>query len=171
MKCEYLECGKVLAPHGVRGALKIDCWCDTPAVAAALPALYFKGADGKYTGKRLLHASPYKGGLLATVEGITDPETAATLRGCVLYARREDLDPRGERVFYAETYGLPVFDVDTGRELGRVREVDTSRKTVLYVIVTEGGEALLPDAPEFIKEIDVERGLYVRPIPGLFDEI
>ena len=170
MKCEYLECGKVLAPHGVRGAMKIDCWCDTPAVAAALPALYLKDG-GKYTGLRLLHASPYKGGLLVTVEGIGDPEAAAALRGRVLYARREDLDPRGERVFYAETYGLPVFDVDTGRTLGRVREVDTSRKTVLYVITTEGGEVLLPDAPEFIKEIDVERGLFVRPIPGLFDEI
>ncbi len=160
-----------MAPHGIRGALKIDCWCDTPAVAAALPALYLRGSDGKYTGMRLLHASPYKGGLLATVEGITDPEAAAALRGRVLYARREDLDPQGERVFYAETYGLSVYDVDTGRVLGRVKEVDTSRRTVLYVVTTEGGEVLLPDAPEFIKEIDIERGLFVRPIPGLFDEI
>ena len=171
MKLEYLECGKFLAPHGIRGALKAEIWCDSPAVAAALPTLYLRDGSGKYTGKRLLQASPYKGGLLLTVEGITSPEAAVSLRGVTFYAKRADLDPEGKRVFYAETYGLPVYEIETGRLLGRVREVDTSRPTVLYVIDTESGEVLLPDAPEFIKEIDTERGLTVRPIPGLFDEI
>ena len=171
MKLEYLECGKFLAPHGVRGALKAEIWCDSPAVAAALPCLYLPIGDGKYRGLRLLQASSYKGGLLLTVEGITTPEEAVTLRGATFYAKREDLDPRGERVFYAETYGLPVLDADSGRTLGRIREVDTSRKTVLYVIDTERGEVLVPDAPEFIKEIDTERFVKLRPIPGLFDEI
>ena len=36
---------------------------------------------------------------------------------------------------------------------------------------TEAGEVLLPAVPEFVKEIDVERGLTVRPIPGFFDEV
>ncbi len=171
MRLEYLECGKFLAPHGVRGALKAETWCDSPAVAAALPAVYLAMGAGKYKGLRLLEASPYKGGLLLKVEGITSPEEAATLRGHIFYAKRSDLDPRGERVFYAETYGLPVRDADSGALLGHIREVDTSRPTVLYVIDTERGEVLLPDAPEFIKEIDIERGLTVRPIPGLFDEI
>lgn len=171
MKYEFLECGKILAPHGIRGAMRLEVFCDSPAVAAALPSLYFKDRDGKYLARRLLQATPHKGGLLLTLEGITTPEEVAPLRGTVLYARREDLDPRGERIFYAETYGLTVFDVDSGRTLGRVREVDASRPTVLYVIDTERGEVLLPDHPEFIKEIDIERGLFVRPIPGIFDEI
>ncbi len=171
MKLDYLECGKFLAPHGVRGALKAEIWCDSPAVAAALPCLYLATGNGKYTGMRLLQASPYKGGLLLTIEGITTPEAAAALRSVIFYAKRSDLDPEGKRVFYAETCGLPVYDADSGRLIGHVREVDTSRPTVLYVIDTEAGEALLPDAPEFIKEIDIERGLTVRPIPGLFDEI
>jgi ribosomal 30S subunit maturation factor RimM len=113
----------------------------------------------------------HKGGLLATLEGITTPEEVAPLRGLAVFARREDLDPRGERVFLAETCGLPVFDADTGLLLGRVREVDTSRPTTLYVIDTERGEVLLPDVPEFIKEIDIEGGMKVRPIPGFFDEV
>ncbi len=171
MKLDYLECGKFLASHGVRGALKAEIWCDSPAVAAALPYLYLSAGNGKYTAVRLLQASPYKGGLLLTLDGITSPEEAADLRGVIFYAKRSDLDPRGERIFYAETYELPVYDADGGRLLGHVREVDTSRPTVLYVIGTESGEVLLPDAPEFIKEIDIERGIKVRPIPGLFDEI
>ena len=171
MKLEYLECGRILAPHGIRGAMRIETWCDSPAVAAALPALYLKAPSGHYTAYRLLHASPHRGGLLATLEGIATPEEVAPLRGQTVYARRDDLDPRGERVFLAETVGLPVLHAEDGRLLGRVREVDTSRPTTLYVIETEGGEVLLPAVPEFVKEIDIERGLTVRPIPGFFDEV
>ncbi|MBO7762424.1 MAG: 16S rRNA processing protein RimM [Clostridia bacterium] len=171
MKLEYLECGKILAAHGVRGAVRIEVWCDSPAIAAALPTLYFRQGVGPYTGRRLLHASVHKGGLLATLEGITSPEEVAPLRGVTVYARREDLDPRGERVFLAETVGLPVLHAEDGRLLGHVREVDTSRKTTLYIIETEGGEVMLPAVPEFVKEIDIERGMTVCPIPGFFDEV
>lgn len=171
MKLEFLECGKILAPHGVRGAMRIEVWCDSPKVAAALPCLYLRTSDGRQTAHRLLSATLHKGGLLATLEGITSPEEAATLRGVTVYARRNDLDPDGTRVFLAETVGLPVIHADTGALLGHVREVDTSRKTTLYVIDTEAGEVLLPAVAEFVKEIDIERGLTVRPIPGLFDEV
>ena len=171
MRLDFLECGRILTAHGVRGAMRIEVFCDTPAVAAALPALYFASGDDRYTPRRLLSASVHKGGLLVTLEGITSPEEVAPLRGLSVFARREDLDPRGERVFLAETCGLPVFDVDTGILLGRVREVDTSRPTTLYVIDTERGEVLLPDVPEFITEIDIEGGMKVRPIPGFFDEV
>lgn len=171
MRLEFLECGRILTAHGVRGAMRIELFCDTPAVAAALPALYFAEGNGRYLPRRLLTASVHKGGLLATLEGITSPEEVAPLRGLTVYARRDDLDPRGERVFLAETCGLSVFHADSGILLGRVREVDTSRPTTLYVIDTERGEVLLPDVPEFIKEIDIERGMKVRPIPGFFDEI
>lgn len=170
MKIEYLECGRILAAHGFRGAMRIETWCDTPAVASRLPALYL-AEEGRYIPYRLLTASVHKGGLLATLEGITTPEQIAPLRGRTVYARREDLDPDGKRVFLAETVGLPVLHAEDGRLLGHVREVDTSRPTTLYVIETEGGEVLLPAVPEFIKEIDIERGMTVSPIPGFFDEV
>ena len=171
MKLEYLECGRILASHGVRGAMRIETWCDSPAVAAALPTLYLADKDGRYIPYRLLTASCHKGGLLATLEGITTPEAVAPLRGVTVYAKRTDLDPHGERVFLAETVGLPVLHAEDGRLLGHVREVDTSRKTTLYVIDTEHGEVLLPAVPEFVKEIDTERGLTVAPISGFFDEV
>jgi hypothetical protein len=40
----------------------------------------------------------------------------------------------------------------------------------MYTVRTEKGEVLLPDVPEFIKEIDGEGGMRVLPIPGFFDE-
>ena len=34
----------------------------------------------------------------------------------------------------------------------------------------QGRDVLIPDVPEFIKEISEEGGMLVLPIPGLFDE-
>ena len=30
---EYLETGKVVGTHGIRGDLKIECWCDDNRIA------------------------------------------------------------------------------------------------------------------------------------------
>ncbi len=169
MRLLYLECGKILAPHGVLGGVKIETWCDAPADAASLPSLYFASRDGQYTRRRLLRAAVHGRGILAFFEGIETPEEAAALRGVTVYARREDLDPTGKKVFLAELAGLPLTDARDGRLYGYVREADTSRKTLLYVVDTPRGEVLFPAVPEFIKEIDMDRGISVVPIPGLFD--
>ncbi len=171
MKLEYLECGKLLAPHGIAGGMKMECWCDSPAVAVRLPALYFKKGEGQYEAKKLLRASPYGKGILVFLEGVSSPEEAARLRMQTVYAKREDLAKDEKTVFLAELIGLSVIDADTGRIYGTLKEVDTSRKTTLYIVETEGGEVMLPAVDEFIKEVDVGSHILVRPIPGLFDEV
>ena len=40
----------------------------------------------------------------------------------------------------------------------------------LYTVRTEGGDVILPGVGDFIKEIDTERGVFVRVIPGFFTE-
>ena len=39
----------------------------------------------------------------------------------------------------------------------------------IYTVKYQGREVLIPDVPEFIKEINEEKGMAVLPIPGLFD--
>ena len=37
-KITYPECGKIVTTHGCHGGVKIESWCDTPEVLAALRA-------------------------------------------------------------------------------------------------------------------------------------
>ena len=46
MKKEYLECGKVCSAHGVRGAIKVEHWCDAPRVLASQKRVFFAEKDG-----------------------------------------------------------------------------------------------------------------------------
>ena len=48
MKKEYLECGKICSAHGVRGVLKVEPWCDSPAVMVKLKSVYFE-KGGEYS--------------------------------------------------------------------------------------------------------------------------
>ena len=54
---QFLECGKILSPHGVRGVVKVECWCDSPKVLAAQKRVFFAERDGEYKEAEILTAS------------------------------------------------------------------------------------------------------------------
>lgn len=170
MKQPYLECGRIVATHGVRGAVKIESWCDSPRVLAALPTVYLCEADGSFSPKILKNPSVSGDRVIAYVGDSSSMDDAILLKGKTLYARREDISLPVGKVFLADLPGLPVIDVDTGKVYGKLREITPSPAADLYVVDTGHGDVLLPDVPEFIKERDTERGILVRVIPGFFDD-
>ena len=40
---EFLECGKIVSTHGVRGEVKAEVWMDSPEEMTALKTLYLDG--------------------------------------------------------------------------------------------------------------------------------
>ena len=41
MKKQFLEAGKIVRTHGVRGDLVVECWADSPEFVKKLKRLYF----------------------------------------------------------------------------------------------------------------------------------
>ena len=163
----YLECGKIINTHGVRGTLKLESWCDSPEILAGLPTLWRK-IGGEFRPIRVLHTSIFKQFVLADLEGITDINAAIPLKNTVVYAAREDLDP-GNGYFIADLIGLPVIDRDTGAEAGKLKDVINRGAQDIYVVDTPYGERLIPAVEEFIAHIDPDAGIYITPIPGMLD--
>ena len=92
----FPECGKIVNTHGVMGAVKIESWCNTPAVLAKLKRVYLPGKEGMKE-IRVTRASVFKQFVIAELEGVTTVDAAHALRGKVLHAAREDLRlPEGE---------------------------------------------------------------------------
>ena len=77
--------------------------------------------------------------------------------------------PEGE-FFIADLIGLPVINADTGKVYGTLTDVIQHGQD-LYEIETASGTRLMPAVPEFVREIDLEKGVFVTPIEGIFDEI
>ncbi|MBE6633803.1 MAG: 16S rRNA processing protein RimM [Ruminococcaceae bacterium] len=168
MKQPYLEAGRIINIHGFKGAVKLESWCDTPAVLAGLKRLWLQTKEG-YVSKRVLHASVFKQFVIAHLEGVDSEDAANRLRGTVVYAAREELPLPEGGCFIADLIGLPVKHADTGAVLGTLTKVDPRAHGDLYTVETPNGEALLPAVEPFIVRIDTNDAVYIRPIPGLLD--
>ena len=40
---QFLECGRIVSTHGVRGEVKAEVWMDSPQEMTALKTLYLEG--------------------------------------------------------------------------------------------------------------------------------
>lgn len=157
----FLECGKIVNTHGIRGEVKIIPWADSPEFLCGLPALYI---DGKPV--RLRSARVHKGNVIALLEGVDDVNTAMLLKEKVVSMSRDDVELPEGSFYLADILGLKVID-ESGRELGVLADILSPSLQQVYVVRGER-EIMIPVVPEFILETNVEGGyIRVRLIEGM----
>ena len=168
MKKEYFEGGRICTAHGVRGALKVEHLCDSTAVLAKQKRV-FLFEKGEYREYKVLSASAGQF-VIMSLSGIETREAAIALRGKYIYLHRSDIPVQRGAMLLADMIGLPVRRAESGELLGELSDVSDVAGRRIYSVKTERGDVLIPDVPEFIKEISEEGGLIIDPIPGFFDE-
>ena len=124
--------------------------------------------NGKMKKYKINSASVFKRFVLLELVGVTTVEDAEKLREKILYLERDDLELEDGEVFIADLIGLPVIDADSGIEYGKVTDVINAGASDIYVIDTPNGEAMMPAVKEYVESIDLEKGVFVRPIEGMF---
>ncbi len=152
--------GRVVAPHGVRGEVRVRPTTDFPERFDAGRVVWLDDRPVRIEGSRWQRDL-----LLLKLEGIDDRGQAEAIRGHEFRVPEETL-PEG--VFYRhQVVGLRVVE-ESGRELGRVAEVLSTGANDVYVVHGEQGELLLPATDEVVKEIDVGSGrMVVELMEGL----
>ena len=167
-KSKFLECGKIINTHGVRGGMKLESWCDSPEDLASLKKVYLKNG-AEYKCHKVKRASVFKQFVLFELEGINDIDTAMKIKNTVVFADRDDIAIDEESYFIADIIGLDVFDVESGKKIGTLSDVLNLGASDLYEIDTPDGKKLSPAVDEFIKEVDLEKGIFVSLIEGMLD--
>lgn len=167
MKKNYLEIAKIINTHGVRGAVKLEPWCDHPDLLKKIKTLYFEnGTPVAVTGIKSLNG----GYLVAALSGVDTVEDAIQLKNKVLFAKREDIPVSKGAHFICDLIGLPVIDAETNRQYGTLEDVIQNTVQELYAVKTPAGDTvLLPAVPAFIQRIDEDAGIFITPIDGFFD--
>ena len=104
MPKKFLEAGKIVGTHGIRGDLKVQSWCDTPEVLCDFDTLYL---DEK-TPVEVKSAQVHKNVVLMHLKGVDTVEAAEKLRGKILHLDRDDRSARGPRVYsgYSHVQGI-----------------------------------------------------------------
>lgn len=170
---DLVAVGRVVKPHGVRGECCVQSYAETPDLFERLGQvrLVAEGADPA-RGRALTVRSgrPHQGRWLLTFEGVADRDAAEALRDMEVMIPVAGLPPLAEdELLLMDLPGLEVR-LPSGDALGRIARVDTPAGQEIWVIETPQGEVLFPAAPEFVRLVDLERGLAViDPPPGLLD--
>lgn len=161
---EYLVIGRVVAPRGLRGELRLDIETDDPERFDDLLEVYL---GEKRTPFRVLRARLHQGQALLTLEGIADRDAAEAWRNALVYVAMADAIPLQEGEYYCHQIVGLLAVTPEGERLGRVTEVLSTGANDVYVVGTGGGqELLLPAIKEVIIHIDLDAGAMTVRVPN-----
>lgn len=167
MKKQYLEAGKVVATHGIRGEVKIMPYTDYPELLCEFDRLFL----GKNHEEIIIERSRvFKNMVIAKLKGYDTPEAAERLRNKILYMHRDDLELDENTYFIQDLIGIEVANADSGFVYGKITDVIQTGANDVYVIQGKDREYLVPAIPEVVISTNIdENTMTIRPLEGLFE--
>ena len=168
MKKQFLDSGKIVGTHGIRGEVRIEPWCDSPEFLCAFKTLWL---DERGENAIKVRSRPHKNIVLCKIEGVDSIEAAERLRGKIVYIDRDEVE-LGEGVhFVQDLIGLEARDLDTGEVYGMLTDVLRTGANDVYEITRDGKKYLVPVIDEVVREINTEEGyVLLTPMKGIFDD-
>ena len=154
--------GVVVAPHGVRGTLR---------VRALGPGRHLReGTEPVVAGmrRRISAARQTSKGFLLDLEGVKSRADAKALGGEELLLDRKELDvPEGGEYYVTDLVGLTAVN-DAGEVVGKVVDTfETAAHEVLVIREDDRQDLYLPFTHEHVPEVDLRAGhVLIRPPEG-----
>lgn len=155
MNTNLIVIGQIVAPHGVRGELRVTPLTDFPDRFTKLKSVLLNdGSSLQIEGVR-----NHKQFILLKFRGINTMDEANLMRGKLIHVDRKDLVPLPEGHYYQfEIIGLQVY-AETGEYLGKVTDILSTGSNDVYVVEQEGNKpVLIPALKEVVLKIDTKGG-------------
>ena len=171
-----LRVGRLLKAHGLKGAIKLELYTDSPNERFQKGAVLelqvpdtspWFGKTVTVSELKWFNSSP-----VLFLEGVSDRTAAESLIKAILLVEQPlDVSPTESDAWYDhQLVGLKVFR--DGAEIGEIARVDHLPAQDLLAIKLSDREVLLPFVSKFVPKVDVEAGLIeITPPGGLFEEI
>lgn len=165
MKKEYLEAGKIVNTHGIKGEVKIMPYTDVPELLCEFDRLFLDRKEIFIERSRVA-----KNMVIAKIEGVDTPEQAEKLRNKILYMHRDDLELDDDTYFIQDLIGMEVKDAETGVVYGKIKDVIQPGANDVYVIKGAEREYLVPAIADVVVSTDIENNVMtIKVLDGLFD--
>lgn len=168
MFSQYLEAGKILGTHGVKGEMRVAPWCDSAEFLSQFKTLYFEKGKKKVN---VLSARVHKKQLLVMLEGVGSVEQADVLRDKILYFNRDDATLPEGRYFMEDLLGMGVYDADSFIYYGTISQIMRTGANDVYQVTAQNHKNyLIPAISSVISDINMEKNkMLIRPIEGIFE--
>ncbi|WP_325524742.1 ribosome maturation factor RimM [Sporomusa sp.] len=149
---DLITIGKIVAPHGVRGDVRIFPLTDFPDRFHDLKTVFIDDVGQL----KLESARPHKKFILLKFAEINTMNDAERLSGKLIKIGREDVVKLPEGQYYIfDIIGLNVF-TEEGEQLGVITDVLQPGSNDVYVVEQQGKrELLIPAIKDVVKKIDI----------------
>lgn len=166
---QYLEIGKIVSTHGLKGEVKVQPWCNSPDFLCEFDNFYLKDGKEKIV---VSNVRIQKNMVIMELEGVTTSEQAVSYRNKILFINRNDVELDDDCYFIQDLIGLKAIDVDTNEIYGEIIDVTETGANDVYHIKSEGGKMYyVPAIADVVIKTDLEqKTMLIRPLKGLFDD-
>ena len=149
--------GRIVAPFGVKGWIRIEPWTAAAKNLLAYPKWWVGDAD-EWQERAVSEGRTQGRMVVARLDGCDDRDAADGLRGRQVTVDRQKLpQAQANEYYWADLIGLSVVN-ERGRDFGRVvRILETGANDVLVI---EGErERLIPFIADVIAAVELQDGL------------
>lgn len=171
-----LRVGRLLKAHGLKGAIKLELYTDSPNERFAPGSILSLQVPetSEWFGKtvKVRELRWYNNSPVVFLEGVDDRTAAESLVKAILLVEQEtnQLPVEPDAWYDHQLVGLKV--IRDQKEVGAVTRVDHLPAQDLLVILTGEKEVLLPFVKAFVPSVDVGKGqIEITPPGGLFEEL
>ncbi|MCY7674995.1 ribosome maturation factor RimM [Bacillus safensis] len=174
MELEWLNVGKIVNTHGVRGEVRVVSKTDFPEERYKKGSVLYIFKQGQSEPLKVTVAShrQHKQFDLLTFEEINSLNEAEHLKESILKVEKENLGSLDEGEFYFhQIIGCEVYD-EEDKLIGQIKEILTPGANDVWVIGRKGKkDALIPYIPSVVKNIDISsKTVHIEVMEGLIDE-
>jgi len=160
---EFLTIGRILAPWGNQGKLKVRVTTDFPQRFTPPSKVYINQQPTTIDSTQW-----QKGKAIIKFDTIDSLKDAENLRGQLVQIHKSQTYSLPEGQYYHfQLIGLEVW-TEQGELLGNITDILSNAGNDNYIVKGTRGEILIPAIEDVVKSIDLEQGcLLIEPIDGL----
>jgi 16S rRNA processing protein RimM len=165
----YLLIGKIIKPHGIRGALKIYSYSEQPENMLRYKELVIVDKNGQRTNSLGVKKCCIQGKTaIVTLASIDNRNKAEELQGNGVLLDKKDLPKtRNDEFYWFQLHGLSV-ETKSGKQLGKVIRIFSNGAQDIMIIGNHHQEYMVPILKEIIVAQDQEK-ITIAPPPGLLE--
>ena len=137
---EFLVIGRIVAPWGIKGEVKVEVLTDFPERLAPRKVVYLNNRP-----LEIERCRSHKQLMVVKLASIDSVEAAEKLRGQELKIPGSELYTLPEGQYYAfQLIGLKVVTAE-GKTVGRIKDIMTTPSNDVYLVEGKRSEILIPE--------------------------
>jgi 16S rRNA processing protein RimM len=166
---KYIEIGKIVGTHGIKGELKIFSDSDFRNLRFQKGNTIYLSYEKAMMSVTISSYRTHKNYDLVTINGLLDINLVEKFIGCGVFIDKEDLGQLEEGEYYFDDLIGKIVQTNDGTIVGTVKDIlDLPQGEILVVTKPNKKEVMIPFVDEFIQSV-TDLVIVITPIEGLIE--